>query len=434
MRASSKRTLIASTLAVLLVVALLPLLAPQPVLVDLHRVTRGPMQVSVSEEGKTRLKDIFTVSAPISGRLQRVELDSGDPVEAGKTVLTSIEAPQPRFYDLREATEKQARVASAEAQRDLAAADIARAKAELAFAEADLTRNLELAGKGASTARERELAEMDVRTKRAALVVAQNNLAAKTAEVEVAKAEVLAPGRQPSGPMLAVNGRDIGAAGLPPPLVSPAGPPASQVLAPVSGVLLRKIVESETSVGVGDPLFDLGDPTKLEVVVEMLSEDAVKVHPGATALLSAWGSGVDLHGTVRRVEPYGFTKISALGIEEQRVNVVIDFVDPAPAWERLGHGYRIDVSIVVWRAEDVLKLPLGALFRRHNRWAVYTVDSARLVRSQEVEIGHTNNLEAEVIAGLIEMSEVILHPSDHIADGARVEPRDSTDQRVMRGK
>ncbi len=423
MRVSLNRTLFLGIAAVAIIAALPPLLAPPPSLIDLHLVTRGSMQVSVAEEGRTRVKDIYTVSAPISGRLQRVELDAGDPVEAGVTVLTQIVAPQPRFHDLRETTELQARLASAEAQRDLAAADIERARAELAFAEADLARNQELANKGAAARRAHELAQMDMRTKRAALVVAQNNLAAKTAEVAVAKAELLAPDRGITDLPIALDRNGINAAALYPASELPASPPTSPVLAPISGVLLRKIVESETSVTVGDSLFDLGDPTKLEVLIEMLSEDAVKVQVGAVALLNGTGIDSDLHGIVRRVEPYGFTKVSALGIEEQRVNVIVDFSDYAPVWQRLGHGYRVDVSIVVWQAADVLKVPLGALFRQRNNWFVYVLEADDSVSSRAVEIGHTNSLEAEVLAGLNDGARVILHPSDQIADGTRVTPR-----------
>ena len=208
MRASVSRILIGVVFVAFLVMALLPVLAPRPLAVDLHRVTRGPMQVSVSEQGKTRVKDLYTVSASISGRMQRVDLDAGDPVVAGRTVLTRIQAPQPRFHDLREATEMQARVASAEAQRDLAAADVERAGAELAFAEAELKRNRDLANRGVASARTLEAAELDVRVKRAALVVARNNLAAKIAEVAVAKATLIAPpGSNETGPITRSDGR-----------------------------------------------------------------------------------------------------------------------------------------------------------------------------------------------------------------------------------
>jgi HlyD family secretion protein len=422
MRLSMSRILIGVILIGFLAMALMPILAPRPLAVDLHRVTRGSMQVTVSEQGRTRVKDLYIVSAPISGRMQRVDLDAGEPVVAGKTVLTRIEAPQPRFHDLREANEMQARVASAEAQRDLAAADVERAEAELAFAEAELKRNRDLANRGVASTRTLEAAELDVRVKRAALVVARNNLAAKTAEVAVAKASLIAPtGSSETGPTTQSNGSGNGRA---PVVDSPASPPASPILAPIDGFLFRKLRESEVTVAVNEPLFELGDPTKLEVLVEMLSEDAAKVSPGDPASFREWGGDQVLQGVVRRVEPFGFTKISALGIEEQRVNVILDFTDPPAAWQRLGHGYRVDVSIQIWEGKDVLRLPIGAMFRQRNQWAVYRVDAKGIVYLQPVEIGHINNLEAEVTGGLSDDAVVILHPSDRLKEGMRVIPRD----------
>ena len=423
MRVSASRILIGVVFVAFLVMALMPILAPRPLAVDLHRVTRGPMQVSVTEQGKTRVKDLYIVSASISGRMQRVDLDAGEPVVAGKTILTRIEAPEPRFHDLREATEMQARVTSAEAQRDLAAADVERAAAELAFAEAELKRNQDLAKKGVASARTLEAAELDVRVKRAALGVARNNLAAKTAEVAVAKATLIAPaGSSETGPITRANGSGNGRASVVE--ASSASPPASPILAPIDGFLFRKIRESEVTVAANEPLFELGDPTKLEVLVEMLSEDAAKVSPGDPASFGEWGGDRVLRGVVRRVEPFGFTKISALGIEEQRVNVILDFTDPLSAWQRLGHGYRVDVSIRVWEAKDVLRLPIGAMFRQRNQWAVYRVDAEGIVHPQPVEIGHINNLEAEVTSGLSDNALVILHPSDRIQKGMKVISRD----------
>jgi HlyD family secretion protein len=423
MRKSRSRFVIWGALAAALAFALRGLLAPPPVAVDLYRVARGPLQVTVADEGKTRLKELYTISAPISGRLKRIALEAGDPVEAGTTVLAIIEAPKPRFHDLRETSSMQAQVASAEAQRDLAQADIERAQAELAFAEADAARNRELQSKGATAARARDMAEMDLRSKRAALRVAQENLLAKIAEVRARKAELLAPERgaahdSPQGyPSAARSGA---------PLALEKEPPASVILSPVNGVLLHKIHESETTVSAGERLLDVGDPRRLEIVVEMLSEDAVKVRPGAPASLTGTGIETPLRAVVRRVEPYGFTKISALGIEEQRVNVILDFADPASTWAPLGHGFRVDVAIVIWDSGDVLKVPLGALFRQGNKWAVYRIERDGTAHLREVEIGHTNDLDAEVLAGLVAGDTVVLHPSDRIAEGTRVVARDAS--------
>ena len=386
MRVPISRLFIGAIFVVFLVVGVLPILAPRPLAVDLHKVVRGPMEVTVSEEGKTRVKELYTVSAAVSGRMERVELDAGDPVVAGKTI---------------------------------AAADLERAEAEVAFAQSELKRNQELVNKGAASSRTLESAELDVRVKRAALAVARNNLGVKNAELAVAKAALIAPSA--SGEKAAAIEPGGDKSDRPPKAdTSLADPPASSILAPINGVLLRKLRESEITVAANEPLFDLGDPTQLEVLVEMRSEDAAKVYPDAPASFGGWGGNQILHGVVRRVEPYGFTKISALGIEEQRVNVILDFTDPPSAWRQLGHGYRVDASIQVWQANNVLKLPIGAMFRKRNQWAVYGVDTEGVVHLQPVEIGHINNLEAEVTAGLNDHSVVILHPSDRIEEGTRV--------------
>ncbi|MFZ1493683.1 MAG: HlyD family efflux transporter periplasmic adaptor subunit [Candidatus Competibacter denitrificans] len=410
MQVPVSRILIGAVFVAVVVLALLPVLAPRPPTVDTHKITRGSMQVSVSEEGRTRIKDLYTVSATVAGRMRRVELDVGDPVVAGKTVLTRIEAPQVRFQDLREETEMRARVSSAEAQRDLAAADLQRVEAEVAFAEAELKRHQELISKGVVTGRALELAQMEARAKRAALAVAKNNLNAKTADLAVAKAALIAP---------TTAGQKAGAGNA-----SAAEPPTTPVLAPVSGVLLRKLKESEATVAPNEPLFDVGDPSRLEVLVEMRSDDAAKVAVGAPATFTGWGGDQGLRGVVQRVEPFGFTKISALGIEEQRVNVILEFTDPAAAWRQIGHGYRVDVSIQIWEAPNVLKLPIGAMFRKRDRWSVYAIDPGGAVSLQPVEIGHINSFEAEVTGGLREGSAVILHPSDRIEEGMRVAPPD----------
>ena len=402
MRIPVSRILIGAVFLAVVVLALLPVLAPRPPTVEIHKITRGPMQVSVSEEGRTRIKDLYTVSSTVAGRMQRVELDVGDPVVAGKTVLTRIEAPQVRFQDLREETEMRARVSAAEAQRDLAAADVQRVEAEVTFAEAELKRHQELINKGVVTGRALDLAQMEARTKRAALAVAKNNLNAKTADLAVAKAALIAP----------TTAKEKAAAAL----------PTTPVLAPVNGVLLRKLKESEATVAPNEPLFDVGDPTHLEVLAEMRSDDAAKVVVGAPATFTGWGGDQALRGVVQRVEPFGFTKISALGIEEQRVNVVLEFTDPLTAWRQIGHGYRVDVSIQIWQAPSVLKLPIGAMFRKRDRWSVYAIDPSGVVSLQPIDIGHINSFEAEVTGGLREGSAVILHPSDRIEEGMRVAP------------
>jgi HlyD family secretion protein len=194
------------------------------------------------------------------------------------------------------------------------------------------------------------------------------------------------------------------------------------VVAPVDGVVLRRIRESETVVPAGDPLVEIGDPARLEIVVDLLSGDAVRVKPGARALVDQWGGERTLEARVRRVEPSGFTKISALGVEEQRVNVILEFVDPVEAWKALGDGYRVEPRIVLWESENVLKVPTGALLRTGERWGVYLIRDGRAALTP-ITIGHQNGQEAEVVAGLDPGAVLILHPGDTIADGVRVAPR-----------
>ena len=197
------------------------------------------------------------------------------------------------------------------------------------------------------------------------------------------------------------------------------------VTAPVDGVILRRVRESETVAPAGDPLLEIGDPRQLEIVSDLLSTDAVRVQPGARVMIEQWGGSRMLEAKVRRVEPSGFTKISALGVEEQRVNVVIDFVDPAEAWVALGDAYRVEVRIVIWEAASVLKVPTSALFRVADKWAVYIVEGD-LAKETLVELGRQTGQEAEVLSGLTDGTTVVVHPGDTLTDGARVEPRRAT--------
>jgi HlyD family secretion protein len=194
------------------------------------------------------------------------------------------------------------------------------------------------------------------------------------------------------------------------------------VTAPVDGVVLKRNRESESFVPAGDPLVEIGNPHQLEIVSDLLSTDAVKVQPGARALVEQWGGDKVLEAVVRRVEPSGFTKISALGVEEQRVNVILDFKDPAGAWTALGDAYRVEIRIVIWEAADVVKAPTGALFRSTDQWAVYVVEDGRARRTR-VELGQQTGQEAEVLSGVGEGARVVLHPPDTLEDGARVEER-----------
>jgi HlyD family secretion protein len=386
---------------VVLAGALAILFAPSPMIIDTGAVTRGPMTVTVASEGKTRVKDLYEVAAPLNGKLLRIGIKAGDKVVADDTVVATIEPPQPQFHDIRARADLEAKVRTAEATREVAKADVERVRADLEFARSEVERKKSLSQSGVESIRGLQQSDRDVKMREAALIVAQKALKQRESELESAKAMLIVPG---------ANGRAE-------------TDPWVEVRSPVSGRVLNVLKESETIVSAGMPLIAIGDPAKIEVMLEMLSEDAVKVREGATAKLEGWG-GEQLNGRVRRVEPFGFTKISALGIEEQRVRVLLDFTDPIEVWSTLGHGYRINAKIVVWEGAEVLKLPVGALFRHGNNWAVYVVKSG-LAERRQITIGHLNDVEAEILSGLAAGDQVILHPSDRVTDGALVQARDT---------
>jgi len=376
---------------------------PQPVPVDLGEVSRGALQVTVDEEGETRVKDVYHVSAPLGGRLLRIEGEAGDRVEAGETILAVIQPADPTFLDVRSLSEREALVKAAEAARALAEAEVERSRAEVDFAESDLKRTERLFDRGNVSKRKLESDELEVKTRRAALTSSEAALRVKEFELETARAALISP----VSPHFEGDGTDETC--------------CVEVRAPVGGRILKVIQESESIIESGAPLLEIGDPRSLEIVVDLLSADAVKVVDGAPVLIEGWGGQV-LEGRVRRIEPYGFTKVSALGIEEQRVNVIIDFVDPPETWRRLGHGYRVEIRIVVWQDDDVLRIPIAALFREGDAWATF-VASDGLVEKRQIAIGQRNSLAAQVLDGLSEGERVVLHPSDRISDGIRVVDR-----------
>jgi len=372
---------------------------PRPVGVDFAQVTRGPLLVTVDEEGKTRIKDVYTVSAPISGKLVRISLETGDRVKKDVTPVAVIEPTAPPFLDVRSLRELEAQIEAAKAAVALAEAEIRQAESELEFAENELKRARMLIGSKAISERTLEKARIDVDTRRAILARAKSNLEVRKRELESAQARQTAPeeawkGEVPMGCCVTVR-------------------------APVSGRVLRLIQESERVVLAGTPLLEIGDTENLELVVEYLSVDAVKVHEGAKATVEGWG-GPPLTAKVKRVEPAGFTKVSALGIEEQRVRVILGLANGSEAAaDRLGHEYRVVVKIQVYEAAKALRVPISALFRKGDQWAVFVVNGGRAMLAP-VEIGQRNTTHAEVLRGLSEGTMVALHPSDRIEDGTRV--------------
>ena len=374
---------------------------PEPVQVDMARVTRGPMQVNVSDEGRTRVREVYRVSAPVNGRLLRIDKHAGDKVIGGETVVGDLLPTAPSFLDVRSRAQAEAAVKSAEAAKDLAAAEVRRAKADLAFAVSDLKRAQSLIAGGAISRAELEHSELAYATKAAQLASAEAALQVKDFDLQTAQALLMNPGSADA----------------------PARQAASiALLAPVSGEVLRVLHESEAVVATGTPLFEIGDPKDLEVVVEMISEDAVGIHKGAPATLTDWGGAGPLRAQVRLVEPSGFTKISALGVEEQRVNVLLDFAEPHSRWASMADGFRVIAHIIIWQSENVLQVPISAMFRSGGGWAVFAVRDGR-ARLTPVRVGHVNDETAEVLAGLEVGERVIIHPSDRVRNGVRIETR-----------
>ena len=383
----------AAVVACLLIVVLWP----TAVQVDVAAVSTGPLVVTVDEEGVTRVRDRFVVSAPVAGRVLRIELEPGDCVTRGQ-VVARVRAEAPPLLDARTRTEAEAVVESARAALGRARAEEQRARATLEQGRRDLARVGSLVEQRVIAKQEFEAYESNVHVAQETANAAEFAVRAATSDLQRAEAR-LAPTR-PGAP-----GRIV------------------SVTAPVDGVVLKRLRESETFVPTGDPLIEIGDPGQLEIVADLLSTDAVRLKVGARAFVEHWGGDTPLEARVRRIEPAGFMKISALGVEEQRVNVVLDFVDPSPAVRAtLGDGYRVEVRVVIWESSSVAKVPTSALFRHGEKWAVYVMDAGR-ARRTVVEVGRQTGQAAEVAAGLAEGTRVILHPGDTLVDGARVRER-----------
>jgi HlyD family secretion protein len=399
MRASKKRMAIWGSLAALLAIVLAYVLRPQPVPVDLSSVKTGLLRVTIDEEGEARVREVYTLHAPLRGQLQRITAEAGDPVKAGETLLGQIEPAAPAFLDVRSEAEQRAAVEAAGAAYNLAAAELNKAKADLAFAEAERGRARQLMERNMISKRAFDDAERVYNVAEANLATAEAALNVRRHELSQARSRLLS--RQE--------------------ITNRSGPCECVALtAPVDGVVLRVMRRSEGVVEAGTPLIEIGNPNDMEIIVNLLSEDAVKLKPGQKAIVTNWG-GEDLDAIVRRIEPFARTKVSALGIEEQRVDVVFDLADPPGRWATLGHGYRADVRIILFEG-NVLKLPLGALFRQTDKWAVFTAEGGQ-ARLRMVVVGQRNNLEVEVREGLDPGEQVILYPSDRIAEGVAITER-----------
>lgn len=370
-------------------------LRPSPVPVDLARAVRGPLEVFVQESGMTRVKDRYVVSAPVAGRVSRLAFDVGDPIREGEILVEMAPAESP-LLDARARAESEARLGAAVSALGQAQAQQARASAGVELAEQDLARTRQLSQSGSLSVQANEQAEFAARMRKEELSSAI--FAAKVAAEEVRAARVALGRGEKSG-----SDHHL------------------EVLAPISGRILRVQQKSAAVLQAGAPLVEVGNPEALEIVVDLLTSDAVHVTPGTPATIEAWG-GPTLHGEVRRIEPSAFTRASALGVDEQRVNVVIALTEPREHWASLGDGYRVEARLVLWQSPSVVKIPHGAAFRHGRGWAVFRISngSAHLA---EIEVGHRGEVEVEVTSGLAPGDAVAVHPGDRVKDGARVEPR-----------
>lgn len=371
---------------------------PQPVLVDAAPVTRGPLRVTIEEEGRTRVIDRFVVSAPVTGTARRLTYDVGDRVRRGQQLLL-LDPVAPAVLDPRRRAEAQAMVAAAEARLQAAQDTMDSAKADTAYWETELSRIRQLVDAGTIARQELDSAEASSRKANAALRGAEAQIKVAEFEITAARSALEYSATQSTKPAETVV-----------------------VRAPVPGVVLTIHRESEGVVREGDPILEIGDARGIEVVVEVLSTDAVQIGPGTKVLLERWGGPKPLEARVKLVEPTAFTKISALGVEEQRVLVLADITSPPEQWERLGDGYRVEASFVLWESDSVLRAPSSALFRYQDGWAVFAVEGELAVRTP-VQVGHRNGLEAEILGGLNEGQEVITHPDDAITDGVQIQLR-----------
>lgn len=381
------------TLAVIAAAILIALaFRPKPVQVETARAVKGPLQVTVDEDAETRAHDRFTLAAPIADRLSRIELHEGDDVGPGTLIATISPLP----LDAREAAEIRARIQAAEARKQEAQQQLARWKNDHAQAQRDLNRARALAKERIIAHQELEQAENKQVSTNKEVEAAKFRVQAAIADVEREKAGLISLEKQQTQASRLVALRST-----------------------ARGRILRILEKGERVVPYGTPIVILSNPNKIEIVVDLLSTDAVKVKPGAPVIIENWGGPKPLRARVRTVEPYGFTKVSALGIEEQRANLIADFLDPP---DGLDDGYRIDARIVIWESPSVLKIPASALFRVGQEWNAFVIDNGR-ARLLAVEVGHRNASEAEITKDLTEGAEVILHPANDLKDDARVIPR-----------
>ena len=398
MRITLGRTLVALVLF-LAAAILIWSFVPSPISVEIAEATQGRFVATIDEDGKTRIRERYSVAAPLGGRLTRVRLKVGDLVHVDDAIATIVPSPAP-LLDPRSRREAEERLGTAEAALERAKAVVESSTAQSAQANNELTRTRALAEHNSVSAQALERAELAARVSDRDLRAAKFQNEAAEHELEQARA-LLAQYSEGSA-TAAVNGWTI--------------------IAPVSGLVLKVTQESETIVQPGAAIMEIGDPHDLEIVADVLSTDAVEIRPGADVVIENWGGPKPISGRVRRVEPAAFTKVSTLGVEEQRVNVLIDIVSPREDWAGLGDGYQLDTRITVFARDGSTIVPTGALFRRGDKWNVFLVQDGRAeVRS--VELFRRSGRFASVSGGLTPGDQVIVYPSDKVEPGVRVEIR-----------
>jgi len=368
---------------------------PRPIEVETARVERGSFDVMVEEEGQSRIREVFTVSAPVTGQLQRQSLHAGDNVLANETVVAIFRPSGPGLLDERSRRMAEATAKTARAGVEMAKTQLTQAQKQLDYAEQAFERTISLSQRGLVSAQALEKAQYDLDVATSALQNANTSLGVRQSELESAEAALIE----------GVGGSSAEACCV-------------ELKAPVSGRILQVLTESEQVVQAGTPLLNIGDPADLEIAAELSSRDAVQLQPGAKATIDGWG-GPPLAAELVRIEPMAVTKVSALGIEEQRTTATLKLLAPPTEWQRLGHGFRVVAHIVRWRGEDLLTIPIGALFRLGGDWATFVVEDGKAT-ARRIELGGRNAELAEVVAGLKAGDEVILHPADTIASGTAV--------------
>ncbi len=400
--AKTRRAIFWLIILVLILTGLVFAFMPQAISVDLIKVEQGPMIVTVGEEGETRVKDVYILSAPVTGHMLRIDAEVGDDVVAAETLVAQIKPIDPEFLDIRSEEEARAAVKTAEASLTLSEAKLVEAQSEFDFAVAELERARELIKQKVIPKRELDNAERDFKSKRAIVNTAKAALRARQFELAQARAHLVSPAE--------IQTKDTDCKCV-------------TILSPITGKILQVLHESEGVISMGTPLVEIGNPADLEIVVDFLSSDAVRIQPSQRVLIEEWGGAYTLQGIVRKIEPFGFTKTSALGIDEQRVNVIIDLVDPSERWQRLAHGYQVEARVVLWENENVTQVPLTSLFRDGKEWAVYVEHDGR-AKLQHVILGQRNGLQAEILDGITTDMYVISHPSNQIVDNIRIQARD----------